>query len=75
MGSPSQTHWRSFAVRTEVKPRLLDLRLAARYLGLSVWTIRGMTHRGELPFVRAGRSIRIDLRDLEDWIETHKEQS
>ncbi len=58
----------------EVSPRLLDLRQAALFLGLSYWTVRSMTQRGELPFVRARRSIRIDLRDLEDWIEIHKEQ-
>ena len=59
---------------TEVQPRLLSVHQAARYLGLSVWTVRGMTHRGALPFVRAGRTIRIDLRDLNTWIEMHKEQ-
>ncbi len=58
---------------THDQVRLLDLRRAARYLGLSYWTLRGMLHRGELPFIHAGRKILIDVRDLNEWIEARKE--
>ena len=59
---------------THDQVRLLDLRRAARYLGFSYWTLRGMLHRGDIPFVRAGRRLLIDVRDLDSWIEEHKEQ-
>jgi len=54
--------------------RLLNVKSAGRYLSLSLWTVRGMVFRGEVPFVRAGRRILIDVRDLDQWIEDHKEQ-
>ncbi len=53
--------------------RLLDLPAAAHYLSLSYWTIRDMVSRGEIPHVRAGRRVLIDLRDLDCWIDRNKE--
>jgi excisionase family DNA binding protein len=55
-------------------PRLLDCKAAARYIGLSYWTVRGMLHSGQIPFVRAGRRILIDVQDLDHWIEVNKIQ-
>ena len=54
--------------------RLLDYHAAAHYLSLSYWTIRDMASRGEIPFVRAGRRVLIDRKDLDDWILRNKEQ-
>ena len=53
--------------------RLLDFNAAAIYLSLSYWTIRDMTSRGEIPYVRAGRRVLIDREDLDHWIEKNKE--
>ncbi len=53
--------------------RLLDLQAAAHYLSLSYWTIRDMVSRGEIPHVRAGRRVLIDVRDLDRWIDRNKE--
>ena len=53
--------------------RLLDFRAASRYLSLSYWTIRDMVSRGEIPHVRAGRRVLIDVRDLDRWIDQNKE--
>ena len=52
--------------------RLFGLHEAAAYLALSHWTVRGMIHRGEMSFVRAGRRILIDRADLDAWIERNK---
>jgi excisionase family DNA binding protein len=52
--------------------RLLNLREAAFYLGVSVWTLRGMLHNGDLPYVRAGRRLLVDRQDLDRWIDAHK---
>lgn len=54
--------------------RLLGLREASQYLGLSYWTLRGMLYRGDLACVKAGRRILIDRQDLDSWIEEHKER-
>ena len=53
--------------------RLLDLPAAAHYLSLSYWTIRDMVSRGEIPHVRAGRRVLVDVRDLDRWIDQNKE--
>jgi len=53
--------------------RLLDFRAASQYLSLSYWTIRDMVSRGEIPHVRAGRRVLIDVRDLNRWIDQNKE--
>jgi hypothetical protein len=63
--------------------RLLDLRAAATYLGLSYWTVRDCVVSGMIPVVKLpcprandGRTIRrtlIDRRDLDHLIEANKE--
>lgn len=48
--------------------RLLTLRDAAAILQVSVWSVREIIWRGDLPEVRIGRCIRIDPADLDDYI-------
>lgn len=64
--------------------RLLNVREAAAYIGVSVWSLRGLAATGALPCVefpspaeprRTGRSIRkllFDVRDLDGFIESSK---
>lgn len=64
-------------------PRLLDLKAAATYLGLSYWTVRDLVLAGRLPSVKIpcprsgdGRTIRrvlVDRHDLDAFIEQSKE--
>lgn len=54
------------------RARVLSLREAAGYLSLSHWTLREMIWRGELPSVRVGRRILIDLEDIEEFISSRK---
>lgn len=63
--------------------RLLDLKDAATYLGLSYWTVRDLVLAGILPSVKIpcprsgdGRTIRrilVDRYDLDTFIEQSKE--
>ena len=63
--------------------RLLDLKSAGAYLGLSYWTMRDLVFGGVIPSVkipcpraRDGRVIRrilVDRRDLDTFIENNKE--
>jgi excisionase family DNA binding protein len=45
---------------------------AAEYLGLSIWTLRGLIWGGEIPMVRFARKQYVDVRDLDGFIEEHK---
>lgn len=46
-------------------PRLLAVRDAAVYLGLTPWQVRGLVWAGTLPSVRIGRRLYLDRRDLD----------
>jgi excisionase family DNA binding protein len=52
--------------------RLLSVCDAAKWLGVSEWHVRRLLWRGELPFVRIGRIIRIDKLDLERFVDAEK---
>ncbi len=52
--------------------RLLSVPEAASYLGVSVWTIRGLGWNGEIPEVKIGRRKLFDREDLDRFIERSK---
>jgi excisionase family DNA binding protein len=52
--------------------RLLNIREAARYLGTTAATLYTKVWRREVPFVKFGRSVRFDIRDLDQMIEAMK---
>ncbi len=52
--------------------RLLSVLEAASYLGVSVWTIRGLGWDGEIPQVKIGRRVLYDRVDLDRYIEQSK---
>ena len=49
--------------------RLYSLKEASVYLGRSVWAIREMLWAGKIKFVKDGKSILLDMNDMDDWIE------
>ncbi len=55
-------------------PRLLPLKQAAQYLGLTVWAIRERIWAGQIPVVQfpGGRKQYIDVQDLESFIQNNK---
>ena len=55
-------------------PRLLTLKAAAEFLGLTVWGMRERIWAGQIPVVRfpGGRKMFIDRMDLENFIESNK---
>jgi hypothetical protein len=68
------------AARLTTTQRLLDLRTAAAYLGLSVWTVRELEWKGILPCVRIPlpdggevRKLLFDQKDLDRLIESWKD--
>ncbi len=57
-----------------VTPRLLSQHEAATYLGVSYWTLRDLTYRGDLPYIRIKRRILVDRTDLDNYIGRLKTQ-
>ena len=51
-----------------VLKRLLPIRAAAEYLGVSRATVERLVFRGELPIVKIAGSTRYDVEDLEGYI-------
>ena len=57
-----------------MSPRLLTLKDAAQYLGLTTWAMRERIWAGQIPVVRFpdGRKMYIDIQDIEGFIEQNK---
>ena len=51
--------------------RLLSIPEAAEYIGHAPGTLRNRFSRGDLPFryIRHGRKVLVDQRDLDRWID------
>lgn len=56
----------------EVTKRLYSVEEAARYLGVSKWSVRNQQWSGNLPCVRQGRRVLYDIRDIDQLIEDNK---
>ncbi len=52
--------------------RLLTVRQAAQLLNVSVSTLYGWVWQRQIPFVKLGRCLRFDLRELEGFIRTNR---
>ena len=52
--------------------RLYSLPEAAIYLGRSTWSVRRLIWTGELPQVRAGGRVHVDVQDMDQFIEQNK---
>jgi excisionase family DNA binding protein len=58
-----------------IVPRLLSLRVVSERTTIPRSSWYSLVARGEIPAVKIGRSVRIDERDLIDWIQAHREQA
>ena len=69
-----QASARAHCIANAVTPRLLPLKAAAEYLGLTVWALRERIWAGALPVVQfpGGRKQYLDVRDLDEFIDQHK---
>ena len=48
--------------------RLIDIKSAAAYTGLSVHTVYTMVSQRRIPYVKVGRLVKFDLVLLDAWI-------
>ena len=53
----------------EREARLFTVKEAARYLGTTSATIYTKIWRREIPFIKLGRSVRLDIHDLDEMID------
>jgi len=55
-------------------PRLLPLKDAAEYLGLTLWALRERIWAGQIPVVQfpGGRKMYVDRQDMDKFIEQNK---
>jgi excisionase family DNA binding protein len=51
----------------------LTLKETAAYLGVSVWTVRGLVWKERLPVVRLTRRLHFDKRDVDRLIDVSKD--
>lgn len=56
----------------QIRPRLLTIDAAAKYLGRTRSAVDHMVRGGLLPTVRSDRKIFLDLRDLDRFINENK---
>ena len=52
-----------------IRKRLYTLPEAGEYLGRSTWSVRRLIWTGELPCVRAGGPVHVDVEDMAEFIE------
>ena len=52
--------------------RLLTLPEAARYLGCTVWSVRELIWKGQIPYTRFGKRFQVDVQDLDEMIDREK---
>jgi excisionase family DNA binding protein len=52
----------------DVLPRLLDVTEVADILGVNVRHIRRLVFENRIPYVKWGRLVRFDPRELERWL-------
>ena len=62
----------SLSAASRPSKRLYTLPEAAAYLGRSTWSVRRLIWNGDLPSVRAGGRVHVDVRDMDEFIDKHK---
>jgi excisionase family DNA binding protein len=70
----NQSKKKAQRISNPVRPRLLSLKKAAEYLGVSEWGMRTIIWNGDIPSVRypGGRKFYIDVKDLDAFVEANK---
>ena len=61
--------------RQEPQQRLFSPADLAIYLGVRVDTVYSWVSKGRLPYVKVGRLVRFDIRDIDTWIATCRHAS
>jgi excisionase family DNA binding protein len=57
---------------SQVEPRLLNIKMAAAYLSCTIWALRSLVWKREIPFVRIGQKLLFDRADLDRFVDSKK---
>jgi excisionase family DNA binding protein len=60
------------AAKSEVQPRMFNVKEAAAYLGSTVYFVRTLVWERRLPKVKFGKRLVFDRADLDEFIEKEK---
>jgi len=52
--------------------RFLGVKELSEYLGLPINTLRSWVWMRKIPYVKLGRIVKFDLRDIDEWIRERK---
>ncbi|MFA5858406.1 MAG: helix-turn-helix domain-containing protein [Elusimicrobiota bacterium] len=55
-----------------MEQKLLSITEVSEYLGLSKNTIYSWIWQRKIPYVKCGRLVKFDKKDIDQWIERHK---
>jgi len=72
--SPTSDQQETHTKGRDVHKRLFTLNEAGVYIGLSHWRVRAIIYSGQLAYVRLGRRILIDVKDLDAFIDSKKQR-
>ena len=67
-------HVRNAVTEAKIPQRLFTLEQAGVYIGLSHWRVRSLIYSGQLAYVRLGRRLLVNLKDLDALIDSKKQQ-
>ena len=55
-----------------ISKRLYTIPEAGIYLGRSVWSVRHLIWGGDIPSVRVGKRVHLDVQDMDSFIKQNK---
>ncbi len=55
-----------------IPKRLFSLKEASVYMSMTLWGVRQLVWKGQIPCIKAGHKILVDRLDLDAFIEKHK---
>jgi len=56
----------------ELKSMYLSKKGLCEYLGVSIGKVENLMYSGEMKYVKFGRNVRFDIRDVEDYMNCNK---
>lgn len=57
---------------SELKSMYLSKKGLCEYLGVSIGKVENLMYSGEMKYVKFGRNVRFDIRDVEDYMNCNK---
>ena len=57
---------------SELQSKYLSKKGLCEYLGVSIGKVENLMYSGEMKYVKFGRNVRFDIRDVEDYMNCNK---